>query len=93
MFLALECVHDAPDSEPKLGRSLSLSLVPLTCSARGSNLFLCCVSAHVTGATGALLATLPFVAIIPHVVRGGPGLQMRDVWEPADHVLRELFLR
>jgi len=41
LFLALECVPDALDNEPKLSQSLSLSLVPLPCSARGSNLFMC----------------------------------------------------
>jgi len=93
LFLALECVSDASDSEPKLSRSLSLSLVPLPCSARGSNLFMCCMPAPVTGATGALLAMLPLVAIVSYVVPGGgPGLQMRDVWGPVDHVMRELVL-
>jgi hypothetical protein len=33
LFLALECVLDALDSEPKLSLSLSLSLVPLPCLA------------------------------------------------------------
>ena len=69
--MALECVLDALDNEPKLSRSLSVSLVPLPFSARGSNLFMCCVPAPVTGAIGAMLAMLPLVAIVSHVVRGG----------------------
>ena len=73
LFLVLECVPDAPDSEPKLSYSLSLSLVPLPYSSRGSNLFMCWVPAPVTGATGALLALLPLVAIVSHVVRRGSG--------------------
>ena len=77
LLRALEWVPKAPNSEPKLRRSLSLSLVPLPCYARGSNLFVCCVPAPVTGATGALLAMLPLEAIVSHVVRGGPDLQMR----------------
>ena len=36
LLLTLYCVLDAPDSEPKLRRSLSLSLVSLPCSAIGS---------------------------------------------------------
>ena len=73
LFLALECAPDAPDNEPELSRSLSLSLVPLPCSARSLNLFMCCVPAPVTGATGALLALLLLVANVSYVVLGAPG--------------------
>ena len=73
IFLAMECVPDALDSEPKLSRSLSLSLVPQSCSAIGSCLFMSCMPAPMTGATGALLAVLPLVPMVSHVVLGGSG--------------------
>jgi uncharacterized membrane protein YbhN (UPF0104 family) len=73
LFLALECVPDAHDNEPKLRRSLSLSCVPLLCSAIGSYLFMSGMPAHVTGATGAMLAMVLLVAMVSHVVLGGSG--------------------
>ena len=73
MLRALECVLDAPDNEAKLRRSLSLSLVPLPCSAIGSYLFMSGMPVHVAGATGALLAMLPLVPMVSHVVLGGSG--------------------
>ena len=73
LFLALECVPDAFDNEPKLRRSLSLSLVPLPYYAIGSYLFMSWMHAHVTGATGALLALMPFVPMVSHVILGGSG--------------------
>ena len=73
MFPALECVPDALDNEPKLRRSLSLSLVPLPCSAIGSYLFMSWILALVAGAAGAMLPLLPLVPMVSHVVLGGPG--------------------
>ena len=50
--------------------------------------------APITGAAGALLALLPLVAIVSHVVRGGDsGLRIRVVREPADPVEMGLVLR
>jgi len=61
----------APDSEPKLRRSLSMSLVPLPCSAIGSYLFVSGMPVPVAGASGALLALLALVPMVSHVVLGG----------------------
>jgi len=69
----LECDHDAPNSEPKLSRSLSMSLDPLPCTAIGSHLFLSGISAPLAGATSAPLALLALVPIVPHEVLGGSG--------------------
>ena len=73
LLRALECDPDALDNEPKLSRSMSLSLVPLPCSANGSYMFLSCISAPLAGAFGAMLALLALVPMVSHVVRGDSG--------------------
>jgi len=73
LLRALECVLDAPDNEPKLRRSLSLSLIPLPCSAIGSYLIVSGIPVRVTGATGALLAMLALVPMVFHAVLDGNG--------------------
>ena len=74
LLRALECVPDVLDNEPKLRRSLSLSLVPLSCSAIGSYLFVSGIPIPVAGATGALLNQMALVPMVSHVVLGGSGL-------------------
>jgi hypothetical protein len=71
LMRALECVPEAPNSEPKDNRSLSLSFEPLPCSAIGPNLFCSGTPVPVGIASGALLALLVLVAIVSHVLRAG----------------------
>ena len=73
LLRALECVAAAPDSELKPRRSLSLSLDPLPCSAIGQNMFSSGTPVPVGCTSGALLALLVLVAIVSHVLLGGPG--------------------
>ena len=71
MLRALEYDSDALDNEPKLTRSLSLSLDSLLRSVIGLYLFLSGISAPLAGATGAMLALLALVLMASHVVMGG----------------------
>ncbi len=52
---------------------MSLSLLPLPCSAIGSYMFLRGIPIHVADATGALLAMLALVPMVSHTVMGGTG--------------------
>jgi len=72
LLRALECVHEAPDSEPNDRRSLSLLFDPLPCSAIGPNLLLRGTPVPVGSASGALFALFP-VTMVSHVLRGGHG--------------------
>ena len=74
LLRALEYDPDALDNEPKLSRSLSLSLDPLPCFAIGSYLFLSGISAPLAGASGALLALLARKPLVSHVVLDGSGV-------------------
>ena len=55
LFLAMDAPEYAPDREPKLSLSLSMSLDMLPCSATRSNLFCCVVCALVVCTAGLLL--------------------------------------